>query len=1216
MDTEARRKLNALLESNTEEDFKEVFQPETMKEMRDAVRKFKLYNKCQSNNFDSFEICALAGAVDKFAKELKYDFGISKLDLNHGINGLFESMGEHYPEAALILMYMLCHLDDAGSHPLDLRYRMNNKINMNTENARLAVSPEDMAKAEESGVVQIKPNGSWGIISMAKGEWWDANYSSEDAARSALKAYHARSHHSREVDSVDRECNSDIKGLFPYKSEIRRFRTKLDAKDIEEIEVPIKNIELSYRSEYFSGDEEGKYTEFIRDVFNHKITETVDTYDKFGHRAGSKRIEVYISDYKTKDGTPKLGDYVIFEESDRIYAGILLKVVNAFYDDLYYISGVEYVENRNYKDRYFCVFGGTFELSIGPATLIHKPKLVDKESVDKMVAWVKSHGKKYNSRGINSVVPPKDMQVADQYIAHTNNDNYLEILKKIANEIGEHFDVRKSFNTPFEFRDWAGKNPKISDRMFLVIDYILGAVTGMKKGSRGRNNRQSNSELSKEYIKELVDKDGLISLPYYYSRFKIKYKYGIGCGRLLTPIEIKSPDQWGDEEIAYPIYKDEEGNLFDRSNEGVKNCQYVVYDTVTKKLIGEHDFSETKLMNSRQSNSMDYTDPYEEAYVKASGLYKKMKAPVPGDEDYADEDDYDFIAKQIGYGNLSGTEYDSVIQACKDAYEDYVEGKNSRSMNAKQSMPTKAQLKKEYGGDPDSWPIDYMLVIEDSAKKEYAKAVKDFLAGNDAEIPPKTSVIGVINLSGIDEALDSDKLDDFPFGTNRYLNPDSDYYMQERCRFQWEFGDYIVMAGVAYEGEVAKFNKKHPDLAVTIEKLPSDFKFTNSRSMNSHQINSNPPRSIRETLDRSKLKLTNIVKDEDTSAISFQYKDYWFVAYPSVAMYGIVLTAEGPYGEGISESYKGNALNAITVNAFNFDKGLVTLYNATKGLVNLNSRQSNSSDNLDIKKLIDEWDLFALPHLYSRFKIKFEYGAGSGKWLTAMDVLEPEFQKPGPFGSKYKDESGSIIDRSREGSNDAFFEIKDSDTDKVIGKSEYGEDTVLLNSRQTNSGQKIPSFEIYIGDERYVIDDAEVQEFSPGERYVGANSFGDIAEGDDEVIDALVSGRVVELRWNTEEDFENGERPQILTCSRPKNSRQVNSDLSSNISSINKLVADKGCKAIWDSENDRIEIVGQQVDLLTLTQEGGKYILSTEKEVVYASSDYDKVIDELKTQLG
>jgi hypothetical protein len=56
---------------------------------------------------------------------------------------------------------------------------------------REKVDPETLQLAKDKGVVQLKPNGSWGIISIKAGEWWDANYQSEDSAKAALKAYHA-----------------------------------------------------------------------------------------------------------------------------------------------------------------------------------------------------------------------------------------------------------------------------------------------------------------------------------------------------------------------------------------------------------------------------------------------------------------------------------------------------------------------------------------------------------------------------------------------------------------------------------------------------------------------------------------------------------------------------------------------------------------------------------------------------------------------------------------------------------------------------------------------------------------------------------------------------------------------------------------------------------------------------------------------------------------
>lgn len=100
-----------------------------------------------------------------------------------------------------------------------------------------------------------------------------------------------------------------------------------------------------------------------------------------------------------------------------------------------------------------------------------------------------------SSRQSNSMLPQADTKVVDLYVAKANNDNYLDILKDIAKELGEHFDVRKEFDTPNEFRAWAEKNDKISDRMYIIIDYVLGGVTGMKKGERHPNSRQVNTPL-------------------------------------------------------------------------------------------------------------------------------------------------------------------------------------------------------------------------------------------------------------------------------------------------------------------------------------------------------------------------------------------------------------------------------------------------------------------------------------------------------------------------------------------------------------------------------------------------------------------------------------------------------------------------------------------------------------------------------------------------
>jgi hypothetical protein len=85
-----------------------------------------------------------------------------------------------------------------AANPQDFIDVLKDKLAQKSNNSREKVDEETLAKAKESGVIQMKPNGSWGIISISKGEWWIPDYESEDAARNALKAYHAgRFMHSR-----------------------------------------------------------------------------------------------------------------------------------------------------------------------------------------------------------------------------------------------------------------------------------------------------------------------------------------------------------------------------------------------------------------------------------------------------------------------------------------------------------------------------------------------------------------------------------------------------------------------------------------------------------------------------------------------------------------------------------------------------------------------------------------------------------------------------------------------------------------------------------------------------------------------------------------------------------------------------------------------------------------------------------------------------------
>lgn len=48
-----------------------------------------------------------------------------------------------------------------------------------------------LKKAKTDGVIQKKPNGKWGIISIDAGEWWIPDYDTQENAEAALAAYHA-----------------------------------------------------------------------------------------------------------------------------------------------------------------------------------------------------------------------------------------------------------------------------------------------------------------------------------------------------------------------------------------------------------------------------------------------------------------------------------------------------------------------------------------------------------------------------------------------------------------------------------------------------------------------------------------------------------------------------------------------------------------------------------------------------------------------------------------------------------------------------------------------------------------------------------------------------------------------------------------------------------------------------------------------------------------
>lgn len=48
-----------------------------------------------------------------------------------------------------------------------------------------------LEKAKKSGVIQKDSHGSWRIISLKSGEYWNAKYKSKKTAKAALSAYHA-----------------------------------------------------------------------------------------------------------------------------------------------------------------------------------------------------------------------------------------------------------------------------------------------------------------------------------------------------------------------------------------------------------------------------------------------------------------------------------------------------------------------------------------------------------------------------------------------------------------------------------------------------------------------------------------------------------------------------------------------------------------------------------------------------------------------------------------------------------------------------------------------------------------------------------------------------------------------------------------------------------------------------------------------------------------
>ena len=72
-------------------------------------------------------------------------------------------------------------------------------------------------ECQETGCIQKKPNGKWGIISNKTGEFWDADYESEEDAKAGLAAYHANKHFSKDKPYKDSDFGKSGTPLMWYK---------------------------------------------------------------------------------------------------------------------------------------------------------------------------------------------------------------------------------------------------------------------------------------------------------------------------------------------------------------------------------------------------------------------------------------------------------------------------------------------------------------------------------------------------------------------------------------------------------------------------------------------------------------------------------------------------------------------------------------------------------------------------------------------------------------------------------------------------------------------------------------------------------------------------------------------------------------------------------------------------------------------------------------
>ena len=214
-------------------------------------------------------------------------------------------------------------------------------------------------------------------------------------------------------------------------------------------------------------------------------------------------------------------------------------------------------------------------------------------------------------------------------------------------------------------------------------------------------------------------------------------------------------------------------------------------------------------------------------------------APLPGDGLSKGSRVY------LGEANNGKGGMVSVVSGPYSSYEEASSRVPNSRFNKLNSRKINGKLYKEneVKWSPDGYPNQSLpaLVLKSSAKNKYAKMLHRCVSEMDSDEFDWDSnpisefykdILGYIDMSKIDKAYDEGKLkEDFPFQVIKTIGEyDGDDFSDALRTF--DIDGYVFYSFVAFEDEVNNFNKLHPELAVKVEKLPSNIKL-NSRQSNS-----------------------------------------------------------------------------------------------------------------------------------------------------------------------------------------------------------------------------------------------------------------------------------------------------------------------------------------------------------------------------------------------